>query len=111
MKIYRVQDSSGSGPYRESMMAGLFDMIKKHNNPTHPCPVHDIGIERFIQPDEFCGFQALFQLRMWFEGFEKILDEHLFRILTFEAAPTAIGEYQVLFKKEEATFLASRGII
>jgi len=104
MKILRVQDASGKGPYwcsRNAKSQAVCDMQDKHGRSpnTHPSTQQDPGIDRYQEHDEHCGFLNRKQLYNWFTDDElSILAESGFHTVEVEGKITGIGKYQVLFK-------------
>jgi len=79
MFTIRIQNKLGLGPYcvsREDKAKAVCDLQDAHNadscSTKHPSPVNDVGINRFPEPDESCGFLNYQQLYNWFT--EKELD-------------------------------------
>lgn len=61
MKIYRVENREGLGPYRNTDWQPW-----EHGNAlTHPCPRFDKGLN-YIKSCEKCAFKSYRQLRDWF---------------------------------------------
>ena len=69
----------------------------------HPNPQNDIGINRCISKNEFCGFESMESLNQWFTEEEIIelwwLDFKAVELNDVEI--TAVGEKQILFIKPE----------
>ena len=65
-----------------------------------PSPSADKGL-RNLQKDEFCAFKTVEQLQDWIEPswMEEIISLG-FKILMLDVSECRIGEYQILFKKE-----------
>ena len=100
MKIYRVEDKNGFGCYRDNNIRFLRNMRIRHDKDLekYPTPKLDLGIERFIEINEICGFIDLRQAKQWFSKYElKKLAEYGFSLKKVEVKEiTAIGQKQVL---------------
>ena len=65
MKIWRIQDKKGRGPYYENLPYSWTK--RKHNTPRNPAPHEEpafSGID--VTPYHF-GFSSMRQLRAWFD--------------------------------------------
>ena len=107
-------DHAGVGPYKAN---GLyhnenplsrkddfpFPFLLSHDDECdikHPHTYLDIGIKRFTEDDEFCGFESLDDLISWFDGTDlMLLEKEGFTIKVFQGEIVDRGQYQVVFKK------------
>ena len=120
--IFRVQDENGYGPYRPNYML-LSDIqndirndilygdllrlkrVEDTEDDPHPTPCADKLIQRNCEMHEYFGFIDHEQALNWFP--QEILDklEKIgFFLCEVKGTITAIGEKQVLFKKETHDF-------
>ena len=102
MKVYRIQftEDCEVGAYTANFPV-CCEMANEHSNDPnyHPAPINDTGIDRFINPDEYCGFTEPAQLLKWFRGYIPQLLQSGFEIVCLtNVTITAIGEYQCLFE-------------
>ena len=108
--VYRVQDKQeGLGPYTNYGCSVVYDLLEPHRQPEHPNAIHDKGIQRYADDDEFFGFESMAQLQDWFTVAElEVLYKHDFQIVVLKQVEvTAIGDKQVLFIKKTETELIS----
>lgn len=101
MKVYRVQNSKGIGPYQGSKNAN--DWRKKLNKRhwrIRPTPQAE-GI--YLHEKHFCGFKSLKSLYDWFVGFLGRLEASGFKIICYEINPKNVmmGSQQVVFRKSK----------
>ena len=97
MTFFRVQNKQGNGPYKGCNESLQF--LHHHNNSKlHPMPLHDEGIDRFIEPDEICAFESPEQLKQWFTDKElkTLKEEWGFEVVSVSGTLRAKGKYQVL---------------
>ena len=97
--VFRVENEQGVGPYRSD---NLCDGILNHHNGSkkHPNPWHDPLIHRYMEKDEFCGFESLDALFEWFSDEEiDALELQGYYMVQTQGIVTAKGEKQLLFKK------------
>lgn len=112
MKIFRIEDQNGMGPYN-SKFIGLDWQINSHLNPnSHPSPDVDIGLRskieeiKWIRSLFYCGFESMQSLNQWFHPKELIaLLNAGFTVVTYECSEgyLYVGDRQVIFWKEMAT--------
>jgi hypothetical protein len=105
--VYRVQNEHGLGPYRGRSIDQHTDVVRSilmsHSDmfDSHPTPLMDTGIERYMKEDELCAFCCMDSLLQWFEPalLEALKDEG-FYIYKIKAKITKVGEHQVLIDGE-----------
>jgi hypothetical protein len=105
--VYRVQNELGLGPYRGRSIDQHTDVARSilmsHSDmfDSHPTPLMDSGIERYMQENELCAFCCMDSLLQWFEPelLEALKDEG-FCIYKIEAEITKAGNCQVLIDSE-----------
>ena len=121
MKVYRVENQEGKGPYCAPNPMYLCD-----NNVVHPCPTHDSklminamkkGVTTDLKyfpmgSDWQFGFESVKQFKRWFYS-NKILqdfDEYHFTLNVYEASAkqVALGNTQLVFLKNNATLIGKR---
>lgn len=101
--VYRMQNKKGRGPYVRSELP--YTILMAHNLcPVHPNPYSDHGINRAPKKFERCGFLSLHYLLNWFSKEEvQALEARGFYITPVLGTVTAVGKYQILFKKIRKT--------
>lgn len=100
MKVYRVQNKEGRGPYS---IRGWED--SNHNDEQHPTPLHDFPLWPYrhrqdieAPPNIKFGFSSLEQLRKWFSDRELTkLKKYGFDIVEIEAEVLYQSDKQVAF--------------
>ncbi len=119
--VWRVQNREGQGPYnydfpemdmekRLQLINTKYDIIydllpkyrKTHPEVEHPGPSSDPKIQRnMVEGFEFSGFQSKEQALQWFpqEILDKLEGIGFFLVKIKAKKITAIGKYQILFKK------------
>lgn len=76
------------------------ELIYKHSN--FPCPRQDTEIRRHAQRNEYCAFKSIEQIQQWIEPeWFKELKQLGFKILALEVSNCTVGEFQILYKKED----------
>jgi len=69
--------------------------MHRFNQPT---PLDDMGIEREVEQNEYCGCSSAADLLRWFKGFIPDLLRAGYEIAALnDVTITAVGEFQVLF--------------
>lgn len=113
LEVYRVEDGSRRGPYRNyEYSTVLYDMMRAHNDADHPCIEDDnSGLDR--EPYDFDGdnlhkfaFESLTHLDEWFEPrFRRQLRDLGFSIGVYRVPTSAVtkGDHQLIFLEEMAT--------
>ena len=99
MRIFRVQDKNGFGPYLTTEW-----LAAKHNADFSlwPPPHLNYDFGRSIKSFEKCGFINEAQLHNWFSDDElKQLSNKGFMPVVVEGKITAMSENQVLFVMEQ----------
>ena len=101
--VYRIQNSKGKGPYVRSTLP--WTILAAHNLcEQHPNPFSDHGINRECKRYERCGFLSLHYLLNWFSNEEvEELQKRGYWITPMLGTVTAVGKYQILFKKLRKT--------
>jgi len=102
MKVLRVQDDTGHGPYTTEYqppdVAMMYQVHQKEPRIIHPSPVEDNNIDRHMKAGERCGFASEDQLNAWFTETElEMLKANKFTVVTMEGDITEYGDCQVLF--------------
>lgn len=94
MKVYRIEDSAGYGPYR-----GRHDMSawsRRDHNDWHPTPL----MEGLPISGRLCGFKSLYYLKKWFTPHELMRLKRLgYSIKKVEAKEVCYGKNQLTFKR------------
>ena len=108
--VYRIQskqdrtrgayDVGRKLPVRPDVVERMHEAHDEHKeNDIHPSPYYDIG--RTVKRDEYCGCATAAALLRWFKGFIPDLLRAGYEIVALhDVEVTAVGEYQVLFKRE-----------
>lgn len=74
-------------------------LVAKHNN--FPTPDEDSLIDRCIEKDEFCAFKSIEQIQQWIDkSWWNEIFKAGFKVLMLDVSECVVGEYQILFKKE-----------
>lgn len=106
MRVYRVENCSGCGPYR---YPGTREMSNAHNNNPQKYPVFymDIDIDIIQATYYHCGFISIDQLLEWFDGFFTLLSNRGFRVTVWEVEEqyVRIGKKQLCFKREKSSMV------
>lgn len=108
--IIRIEHISGDGIFGAKNPNGNWVLNRdtfecysalsgKHSD--FPTPYEDKGIGRVINDDEYCAFKSIEQVQQWIEKdwFYGLVNND-FKVLMLDVSECVIGEYQVLFKKE-----------
>jgi hypothetical protein len=114
MKVFRIEDSNGIGPYSKGW--GCLDkMFQSHSGLSHPSPFEeDLNVyevdengDESIERPHFCGFPTLDQMKVWFKGFRASLKKAGFKLSIYEVGhkDVQIGEKQLLFRRDAATLI------
>lgn len=111
MQIVRVEHKiDGRGIFRSRTKGGncRYERIPKHKNLTirhvshFPPPHRDKGIMRSPYSYEFCAFKSIDELQRWVTKEEiSNLIKKGFKVLVHDVSDCTIGEYQVLFDKDD----------
>ena len=67
--VFRIQHKKdGYGPYRSEGVEGeIHDFCRNHTHYNgHPNSCYDVGIGRYMEDDELCGFETMESLKDWF---------------------------------------------
>lgn len=112
MKVFRIEDSNGVGPYSRSWKR-LRKMFNCHSGSSHPSPFkEDLNVYEDKGGDveerpHFCGFPTLDQMKVWFRGFRASLNKAGFKLSIYEVGHrnVQIGEKQLLFRRDAATLI------
>lgn len=110
MKVWRVENFQGSGPYQGTSMGSWADSSEKHNNNAIcPEPRSDAGLADawmnmdYSERDAYLfGFSSLEQLQAWFSETELAkLKSMGYYVTCFEIPEPYIivGSLQLIFKK------------
>lgn len=99
MKIYRVENDDGRGPYWDNPCVEfndkLFKALSSHNedDEKHPTPCYDCFSAPRLGPEIFCGFLSLQQVRDWFTKQErKLLRDDGFKFKAFDIPKKFVWE-------------------
>ena len=96
--ILRVQNRQGKGPYAGDL--AVCEWLN-HGDDDHPLPLEEPLINRYILPQEHCGFINKKQLQEWFKPHElEYMATQGFYVVKVKGTITAIGQKQILFIKE-----------
>ncbi len=106
MRVYRVENNEGNGPYDPDTKLG-YRICRSHGHlrelrPTLP----ESGL--FLPgKHQFCGCESLKQLKSWFKGWWKQLRKAGFSISVYEVPEefVDIGSEQLLFIKSKAILI------
>ena len=108
MKIWRVQNKNGRGPYwvpTTKKSSAVTAMQENHNVnlDKYPTAIMDSGIRRSASEGELYGFINEAQLRNWFSDTDlQVLAEDKFEVVIVDGEITAMGSHQLLFRKVDA---------
>jgi hypothetical protein len=102
VRVYRVEDASGAGPYRNKSEASQrFVRAFPGNDDAHPTPEHD-GLGRPAWPARF-GFADLAALGHWFNGEARaFLERRGYTVRAYDAPGAVPLAHQVVFPAERA---------
>lgn len=106
MRVYRVEDKKGRGPYCGSGFINYYPP-ERHAHlqdiDVRPTPRND-GID--FNSDDYCGFSSMRKLRSWFykKDIEWLCGEGKFRIMVYEVPRDLVkrGKKQVCFPKNHS---------
>ncbi len=106
MKVFRIENSDGFGPYRHDKIGS--ELCRIHNGiPKHPGPFSDKDSEgkpliNFLWQDRsyIFGFSSLEQLLAWFIEELELLKAYDFVVSVYESSQVVCGNFQVIFIKE-----------
>lgn len=86
------------GEYIHSLLNCRIPLAEKHSD--FPTPYEDENLGD-LQEDEFCAFKSIQSLQEWIlpEWMKEIIKAG-FKVYLLDVSECRIGEYQVLFKKE-----------
>jgi hypothetical protein len=109
MRLFRVENINGDGPYRSGGMTDARRAIRDSHDADkdgHP-PPHLDGILSMI--GRVCGFSSLTQLHRWFSDDElTILENEGYHIQEYESRDVIVGDFQVAFRQTGATRVVYR---
>jgi len=104
MKIYRIQNSHGEGPFRAHSVDDTF-YAHRMDCAAMPSPIEDRAFHGFCQLKEKnrrslrFGFPSKEALGFWVSESDMAhLKAHGFDVIEIEAEPVFISEHQVAFK-------------
>jgi hypothetical protein len=103
MKVYRVEDAEGFGPYRQNpkMPLHLRSQLATELEYTQQSKSHPsmwVDAPRPQNPESFiCGFKSMDDLLQWFYDGIEILHKFNFFISVYESDCVLIGQFQVVF--------------
>jgi hypothetical protein len=100
--IYRVEHPyDGKGPY-----TGYYNCLgyfpRSHNRNTHPNPYMESNNTRFMQSNEYCGFESISAFKKWFNPKERqILKDKGFELIQMSVLTKNVIKFekQLIFKK------------
>ena len=108
MTVYRIQSKQDRtrGAYRAHRKLDVKPDVVRRMEQTHhgfwdghPTAKSDIGIDRYVNQDEYCGCPSAASLLQWFKGFIPDLLRAGYEIVALhDVMITAVGKYHVLFK-------------
>jgi hypothetical protein len=110
LKVYRVENSDGYGPYRQFWQCKYDEVTydsMKLNEAHFGCSKHPTVLADKIQNfscNYYCGFASIDSLKNWFdEKWRNILNEAKFKVSIYEVASNNIkrakSSKQIVFKK------------
>ncbi len=106
MKVFRIENSNGTGPYRHSEIGSELCRINS-GTTNHPGPSSDKDSEgkplcNFLWQDRsyIFGFASLEQLLAWFLDELELLRSHGFVVSVYESSQVVEGRFQVIFIRE-----------
>ena len=104
MKVWRIENKEGDGPYSMMRDNENLDFLFRHNNNLDrwPPPTDDDIDE--IRPEEVFGFASQESLYLWFGDDLERLEENGFYITCYESNYVRHGFKQVVFVKGERIF-------
>lgn len=105
MKVFRIENSGGFGPYRHDKIGS--ELCRIHSGTTnHPGLWSDkdtngklLGFS-ITSSDYVFGFASLEQLLAWFIEELELLAQHEFVVSVYESSQVVCGNFQVIFIKE-----------
>ena len=108
MKVFRIENSNGTGPYRHSEIG--IELCRIHSGiPKHPGPFDDRDSNgkplcNFLWQDRsyIFGFSSLEQLLAWFLDELELLAEHGFVVSVYKSSQVVEGKFQVIFIRESS---------
>lgn len=113
MRVYRVENCDGRGPYTSGR--DLREMTVSHNSNLAAYPVfyRDINIDYSEARKCHCGFISINQLLQWFDGFYTLLSNNGFKVTIWEVEEefVKIGKKQLCFRKEQSVLVEIREFI
>lgn len=103
MTVYRVENSSHRGPYRD-ISRDVKQYFKKHDGMEAvksgtPPPNYDPELNREPKSNERCAFESMESLKTWFTDEDlEFLKQNYFNIVEYQIADefVEIGKYQVI---------------
>lgn len=101
MKIYRIEDLDGNGPYFSHLSSDRLYKKLSSRNESRPSPLRE-GLT--IKPGiDFCGFYSIEKLKQWFRGCLSELRKSGFYLAVYEvdAKEIKFGIEQVVFPKPQ----------
>lgn len=96
MRIYRIEDSAGLGPYFGPYWINIEGT---YNSDRHPVPYSDVpGWELLKNHKSYrCGFNSIQQMIEWFDGGFGSIDDNGLGISIYESNNVLSGTKQVMF--------------
>lgn len=83
MRVYRIQDSEGIGPYNSDVTNQHVDRMRNdHQQLSHPAWAIDFG--RWPHDGERCGFESMKHMFRWFGGYLPVLLGLGYTVVVFE---------------------------
>jgi hypothetical protein len=119
MRVYRVEDENGCGPWRavgdhriNDGASSYDENARRHSCGEGPAPYSD-GI--MIRDEQVCGTRTLKQFRMWFRcarGRAAMARNAGLRLCVYDVPRehVQVGGYQVMFTKDRATLVGMRDL-
>lgn len=96
MRVYRIENSKGEGPY---MHRGW----ETRNHSFLPTPSEE-GIDRLAS--DYCGFSKIKKLKRWFTKNElKNLRRLGFKLSVYETNEVKKGKQQLVFNRSNSVFI------
>lgn len=101
MKVYRIENSEGVGPYRSDEFMDLLDEMKNAHcdEETHPNLLHD-GLADVWSEAHICAFDSMKKLSRWFNGYLPLLLSLGFKVKSYETS-----EYHYGLSRKQLIFI------
>lgn len=110
MRIYRIENAKGDGPYTSSHDF-KYELQNAHQNDALRPGVRDDIIE-FDRNIHICGFQKYGHMNTWFDGWLDKLKSQGFKLVKYKVSQKYVlkGTGQLVFKPNKAKLISTREI-